>query len=102
MSAIKYDSQKPRMDLLPLDVLEGVAEVLQFGATKYGDYNFAKGMKYSRLLAATLRHISSFQRGEDIDKESGLLHLNHAICSLIFLSFYEKYKTGEDDRCKRG
>lgn len=97
----KHDQDKTRMDLLPLDVLEGVSQVLGFGAAKYGDYNFAQGMKFSRLLGACLRHLTKWQRGQDQDEESGLNHLDHAICSLIFLRYYQLYGVGDDDRHKK-
>ena len=36
----KYDANKPRWDLLPLDALEGAADILTFGAKKYSDHNW--------------------------------------------------------------
>lgn len=95
---LKYDENKPRTDLLPTQALEGVAAVLGFGAKKYDTWNWAKGMAYGRLIGAALRHIFAFARGEDNDKETGLSHLDHAACCILFLSTYVKTKRGTDDR----
>lgn len=96
--ALKYDSDKPRMELLPTAPLVGVAQVLTFGARKYAGHNWRKGFDYSRLIGASYRHLSSFNDGEDLDPESGLSHIDHAICTLMFLSEQIKKGTGQDDR----
>ncbi len=59
----KYDGEKPRMDLLDADFLEGVAEVLTFGARKYAAHNWRGGIHYSRLIAALYRHLGAINRG---------------------------------------
>lgn len=100
--ALKYDGEKPRMDLLPTAPLVGVAEILTFGANKYAAHNWRAGFDYSRLIGAAYRHISSFNDGEDLDPESQKSHIDHAICTLMFLSEQLKKGTGNDDRYKRG
>ena len=96
--ATKHDSGKPPLSLLPREALEGVAEVLAFGAKKYDVHNWRKGMKWSRLLDATLRHIVRFADREDCDEESNLSHLAHAACNLCFLMHYQINNRGDDDR----
>jgi hypothetical protein len=76
-SGNKFDSGKPRMDLLPMDALLEVAKVLTFGSAKYGDRNWEKGIDVQRLRAAQLRHDASVEMGQLIDEESGLLHTAH-------------------------
>ncbi len=88
----KHDSGKVRMDLIPLESLKGLAKVLEHGASKYGENNWQLGLDKSRLLAAALRHISAFQAGTLVDEESGLFHIDHALCNLIFLSHFESNK----------
>jgi hypothetical protein len=83
---LKYDSEKPRMDLLDANYLEGVAKVLTFGANKYAAHNWRKGINVSRLIAASYRHLGAINRGEDIDSESGLPHVYHLGCCTMFLS----------------
>lgn len=98
--AVKYDNEKPSLDLLPSHSLEQIAKVLDFGAEKYGKYNWMAGMSWSRLLGATLRHIFKFISGEDIDKESNLPHLAHAGSCILFLLWYTEHRNQFDDRYK--
>ncbi len=97
---IKHDENKPRMDLLSTVWIEGVANVLTFGARKYDAHNWRKGLARSRLLGACLRHIFSYLSGEDYDKETGLLHLHHASCCLMFASELHVTRPDLDDRYK--
>ena len=84
--AVKFDKDKPRMDLLDADAMEGLAKVLTFGAKKYAANNWRKGISNTRLIAALLRHLFAIQRGEDMDPESGLPHIDHVGCCWMFLS----------------
>lgn len=104
-TAIKYDEGKANWSLMPFEAIEDINKVLEFGAKKYDGWNYAKGsgMSYSRILNSLLRHIFAYMRGEDLDKESGLSHLAHAGCNIVFLLYYNKYKEqySNDDRVKR-
>lgn len=100
MSGIKYDQDKPRVDLLDPLALEGLAAVLGFGAKKYAAHNWRGGISYSRLLGAALRHLFALLRGEDIDPESGLPHVDHLGCCWMFLSHMMKTRPDLDDRYK--
>ena len=97
-TGIKFDYGKPPMWLLPRIPLIEIAKVLDFGAAKYKPHNWRGGMKWSRLASALLRHIFAWLEGEDADEETGLSHLSHAGCCLIFLLEYEARGLGEDDR----
>lgn len=94
----KDDGGKMPWHLLPPDAVEQIVAVLKFGATKYGDRNWEKGMAWSRPFAALMRHMWAWWRGEDRDPETGLSHLAHAGCCILFLLAYEKRNTGKDDR----
>lgn len=97
--AMKFDGGKPRMDLIPHDALFDIASVFTFGAVKYDSWNWCKGMRWGRCLAACIRHIYQFLGGDDNDKESGLPHLAHAgACIMMALSMLKR-GLGEDDRC---
>ena len=96
----KDDSGKVRMELVHADFVEEVAKVLTFGAEKYDEWNWRKGFKWSRVLGAAFRHLYAWARGEDKDAETGLSHLSHAACCLMFLIVFEKRRVGEDDRYK--
>lgn len=98
LTATKYDSEKPRLELISRKAIEGLASVLGFGAKKYAAHNWRGGFEYSRLIGAALRHINAFNDGEDLDPESSLSHIDHAQCMLMFLSDQIKRGTGLDDR----
>ena len=83
---IKHDQDKPKMDLLDADALEGLARVLTFGAKKYAAHNWRNGIPNSRLIGAMLRHIFAIMRGEFTDPESGLPHIDHVGCCWMFIS----------------
>lgn len=100
--AKKFDGGKVRMDLIPVRPLNDIAQVLTVGAAKYGARNWEKGMDWSRLYGAALRHITAFWSGEDNDPETGLPHLAHAICCLNFLLEYRYTHKNLDDRVKGG
>jgi hypothetical protein len=97
MSGIKFDQDKPRMDLLDAHAIEQLALVLTFGAQKYAAHNWRKGLSKSRLIAAALRHLFAYLRGEDRDPESGLSHVAHAMCCCMFLLGLE-HRVDLDDR----
>jgi hypothetical protein len=98
---IKHDNGKPRISLIPREALEGAAKALTFGANKYNAHNFKKGIEYSRLVDAVMRHLIAWIDGEDNDLESGLSHLDHALASLSMLKYMEVNKTEMDDRYKK-
>ena len=85
MDGVKYDGEKPKMHLLPPKAINEVAKVLTFGARKYDEENWRKLEDLqSRYSSGALRHIFAHLDSEDLDPESGLSHLAHAICCLLF------------------
>lgn len=102
----KFDQGKPPLSLIPTKPLLEIAKVLEHGAGKYDEHNWRKGMKWSRLLSSSLRHITAFNEGEDLDPESGINHLAHAACGLMFLLEYytthkeldDRYRDKDDDK----
>jgi hypothetical protein len=95
---LKFDTGKPPMELLSAIWLNGVADVLAFGAKKYAANNWRKGIQSTRLLGAALRHIFAYLSGEDNDPETGICHLHHASCCLMFLSELRIKRPEFDDR----
>jgi hypothetical protein len=88
------------MDLVPYESVAQIAEVLGFGAQKYDAHNWRKGIAMSRLIAAAERHIGQFKDGEDRDPESGLSHLAHAGCCVLFALWMYTNRPDLDDRWK--
>ena len=95
------DTGKPPISMIPRSALEAEAMVFAFGATKYARDNWRKGMKWSKLLDSTLRHIIAYADGEYFDEESKLSHLAHAKCDLSFLIEYATTHPELDDLPKK-
>lgn len=82
----KYDGGKLRYDLIPVLALEDMVKGLTFGTIKYDDNNWVKvpnGRK--RYLAAALRHIQEYRKGNLWDEEQNIHHLSAAMNNLSFI-----------------
>lgn len=99
-TGVKHDEGKAPLDLLDPLALEGLAGVLAFGARKYAAHNWRGGISWSRLLAALLRHTFAIIRGEYVDPESGLPHIDHVGCCWMFLSHFMKTRKDLNDLYK--
>lgn len=100
-SGARFNSGKAEYHQLPLFALEGVVKVLMYGAKKYAPGNWAKGQPWTVTFDSLMRHLVKWQRGEELDPESGLPHLDHALCNLIFLSAYRDLYPEGDTRLKQ-
>jgi hypothetical protein len=102
--AYRFDDNKTDWSLMPWEAVEEINKVLEFGAVKYSSQNWRNGSGFSwtRVLSSLLRHTFSWARGEDLDPESGLSHLAHMGCNVIFLIYYNRYNAryNKDDRVK--
>ena len=88
---VKLDLGKLRWDLLPMELVEEVVKVLTFGANKYSDNNWKKlDNGVERCYAAVQRHLVAWRKGENLDEETGLRHLAHAMCELLFVMHFTK------------
>lgn len=97
----KNDIGKERFDLIPFGPLFELAKVYTMGATKYDDWNWAKGLAYSRVFAAMMRHAWKFWRGEEFDPD-GQHHLDSVAWCAFALREYQlhagRYKEFDDRR----
>lgn len=100
VEGLKYDGDKPPLDLVDPEFIEGLANVLGFGARKYDRHNWRNGIHYSRLIAAAYRHLGAINKGEDIDAESLLPHVYHLACCVQFLAWMMDHRKDLDDRWK--
>jgi len=91
VNAKKHDTGKLKYDLIEPEMIEVLAQVLTYGADKYGEGNW-KGLNSfeSRYSSAMMRHYEAWRKGEEIDGESGLSHLGHAACNILFLYYNSK------------
>jgi len=100
--AIKNDSKKPSMALVPSKAIYGIASVFTYGERKYHAYNYksGNGLDWDRPFSATQRHLIEWNGGRNIDAESGLPTLFHAGASLMMLIDLVESKIGKDTRFK--
>lgn len=91
MQGIKYDTDKRDFTLLPWDSIEQIVQVLEFGAQKYSrdNWRYVEDAKH-RYTKAALRHMIAYTKGEIDDPESGMPHLAHLGCCLLFLMELDK------------
>lgn len=94
----KNDSGKARWDLLPPS-LDKVVEVFTIGAKKYADRNWEKGILWSRIFAAMMRHAWKWWwHGEKLDPVDGQHHLASVAWCALVLMHYEDFNPEFDDR----
>jgi hypothetical protein len=91
---------KLRWNLISWAALVPLVQVLTFGADKYDDHNWKKGLSYTETIESLQRHLISFIEGEDNDKESKLSHVGHILCNAMFLSYMSIFRKDLDDRFK--
>lgn len=86
----KFDSGKPRWSLLPEGAVASIVDVLEAGAIKYAPNNWQLVPDgKTRYYDAAMRHIEAWRTGEMNDPETGLPHLAHAGCCLMFLGWLD-------------
>lgn len=78
------------------------ARVFDYGRRKYAEWNWARGMAWSSVLASAARHLIAMSLGEEHDTESGLPHRGHAFCNIVMLLTYERTYPEGDDRPAAG
>jgi len=70
-----------------LRAFEDMAKVLDYGAKKYSKDNWKKGYvnKFS-AIDSLYRHLREIIIGEAFDEESGLSHMGHIMCNIMFIT----------------
>jgi hypothetical protein len=97
----KYDGDKLEYGLLPPFALEETVKVLTFGAQKYERDNWQKVPDSKRrYFDALQRHVWAWKQGEQFDEESGIHHLAHAMCCLMFLYEHDIIYSVNNDKVK--
>ena len=82
----KYDDGKPRPSLVPVEGIEAIMQVREFGKAKYADAEDWRKVPREKWLDALLRHVLHIWDDPlAIDDESGLPALWHVITNAAFL-----------------
>lgn len=100
MSAEHKDTGKPVVADITYSLLEAIGTVLKRAqdSGKYPRYNWKEGGEITRFAASAIRHVFKYLDGVEKDEETGLPHLWHAACNLMFLIEWHKKGTVIDDR----
>ncbi len=96
--ALHFSEGKAGLDQLPAEVLVEWARVFDYGAEKYARDNWKLGTDWHQFYGSALRHITRWWMGENIDPETGLHHLAHALWNIATLRYYQIHNLGIDDR----
>lgn len=98
----KFDKLKPDWSLLPTSVMTGVVWVLTLGKIKYDRENWKLvDNPIESYYAALMRHITAwwndgdYKNGEQYDGEYSTHHLLHALCCLVFITWFELKRLGD-------
>ena len=94
----RHNENKLRWSLVSWRALWPMVSVLMFGAEKYSDNNWKKGLPWMEITESLQRHMIAFIEGEDDDSESKLSHVGHILCNAMFLSYMFTFRKDLDDR----
>lgn len=103
-TGLRYNKGKPRHSLISPWAMEGLAKVLTYGEKKHttpeasGADNWRKGLSWRETIDSLKRHLTELEKGNDIDEESKLPHIDLLQCNAMFLSEFFHLKRGTDDR----
>lgn len=93
INTAKSDEGKPKLSLVPSEIINAVARVREFGVEKYHDPDNWKQVEKQRYIDAAYRHwLKYVDDNNSVDEESGLPHLWHCCCNLAFLCDMERRK----------
>ena len=92
--ALRFNTDKPMMSYFMRSfpkMAEAVARVKEMGAIKYNDGNWRLGNKPDKeYWDSMFRHLTYIFGGKDYDKDTGCLHIAHAVwnlCALLELNY---------------
>lgn len=88
---VKADAGKPKLTLVPRQIIYDIAQVREYGVQKYGDPDNWKKVEVERYRDAAFRHFMSYLNDpHGKDEESGIEHLKHLACNIAFLCELER------------
>ena len=97
--SVKADVGKPKLSLVPSQIIWDIAEVREYGNKKYpeGGKDNWKRVEMERYVDALYRHFLAFVENPwSRDSESGIFHYKHMACNMAFISWMmDQVKTPE-------
>ena len=96
---VKADAGKPKLTLVPQQIIFDIAKVREYGLAKYGTSESWKDVDIQRYRDAAYRHFLAYLNDPSgVDAESGLTHLSHLACNIAFLCEMEKNYISKEDK----
>lgn len=93
VQAYKADKGKPKLTLVPRQIIWDIAAIREYGNNKYpeGGPDNWKHVEPQRYKDALCRHLCAYlDDPKSLDEESGLPHLWHLACNVAFLCELEQ------------
>ena len=95
--AIRFNQDKLKFEYVNPQAHRDMVDVLTYGSKKYYPRNWEKGFSWTSVVGSLKRHIDAWERGEDYDPDSGLLHMAHVAANAHYLNaFYYLFPQGDD------
>ena len=83
---VKHDGGKIRPTLVPVEIINAIAQVREYGCRKYHSSDNWRLVEPERYRDALMRHwLHYIKNPKSRDEESGLPHLWHVACNVAFL-----------------
>jgi len=79
---------QPDYDLVPVELIDACARALEYGADKYAPRNWENGLPTTQICSSLTRHVFAYMRGEDVDSDSGLSHVDLIVANAAFLAYH--------------
>lgn len=89
----RFNQGKLQWHLVDFRALVPMVQVLMFGKNKYAEDQWKNGLSKKEILDSLHRHTFAMLSGELVDPESGELHIGHALCNLLFYSYFTTVNT---------
>jgi len=99
--ALRESLTIPYLRQVPLEAIAAGAASLEYGAKKYANRNWEKGLPWQQLIDSLRRHLDDFERGHNTDdgiNGSNLPHVCAIMANAMMLSASYVRGIGEDDR----
>lgn len=96
--ALRYNSGKPRFDLVPPEFEVALADLFRRNTDKYPGRNWEKGMDWGKCYSSLRDHLAWWMLGQDYDEESGTHHMVMAAWNAMALYCYHARGIGKDTR----
>ena len=94
----KADQNKPRLTLVPPQIMFEIEKIRAYGNKKYCSPDNWKSVSPDRYWEALIRHVfAAWNNFRAIDPESGLPHLSHIACNCAFLLQMMEWEKEKDN-----